>query len=277
MKKSIAWVDGKWGVPETLVIPLKDRGLQFGDGVFETILILNKQPQLIQAHLKRWQKSAAIMGMDSPPREEWLTPLVNEAIDRIELKDEHASLRLNWSRGNNYQRGIDIPIDKKLEDTTHRFWLELNASHCSFTPVKVLVSENEFRNASSRISLCKTFNYSQSISARYEALSVGLDDALMQSTTGELCCSTTANIFIKRNNQWITPRLKSGCLPGIMREQALKRGIVKEDLISRNPKENDEWILINSLSCHPVVELDGKSMKRFPDAQEFWLSLLAIA
>ena len=94
------------------------------------------------------------------------------------------------------------------------------------------------------------------------------------SSNDELCCSTTANILIRRENQWITPRLESGCLPGVMRQQGLDSGLIKEAEISDKPSKGDQWLLINSLSCKPINKVDTQSLSIFQNPQELWLSLL---
>jgi hypothetical protein len=76
MPVTIAWIDGCWGDPDDLQLPLSDRGLQLADGLFETVLVRNGQPQLLQEHLQRWSDSAALLGMDVPPQRSTLQPLI---------------------------------------------------------------------------------------------------------------------------------------------------------------------------------------------------------
>ena len=59
-------MDGCWGTPEQLQLPLNDRGLLLGDGLFETVLIKGEQPQLLEAHLQRWHQAASQLGMACP-------------------------------------------------------------------------------------------------------------------------------------------------------------------------------------------------------------------
>ena len=51
--RAVAWMDGCWGEPQQLTLPLSDRGLLLADGLFETVLVLGGQPQLLEAHLER--------------------------------------------------------------------------------------------------------------------------------------------------------------------------------------------------------------------------------
>ena len=93
-------------------------------------------------------------------------------------------------------------------------------------------------------------------------------------TNGKLCCSSTANLLVKRKDQLLTPPLESGCLPGIMRQQGLDAGLIKEANISRDPYPEDEWFLINSLSCKSIKQVNDQSLQICSEAKELWLSLL---
>ena len=121
---TIAWIDGPgdggtWGAPEQLALPLADRGLALADGLFETILIQNGKPQLLEAHLQRWRQAAARLGMAAPPEADCLLPLVAEAIERSGSSD--AALRLNWSRGN-AGRGIALPARVDADGRHATYW-----------------------------------------------------------------------------------------------------------------------------------------------------------
>ena len=270
---NIGWLHGQWGPINQLSIPISDRGVKLGDGIFETILIYKGSAQLLKSHLMRWQQSASILQMAAPPSEQWLRPLINEAIQRISLDKSNGALRLNWTRGNNLSRGISIS-NKKIAKSDHRFWLELHACEPSFDSISTMISHSEQRNANSQLNQFKTFAFGQAIQAKYEANNCGYDDALLLSSNGDLCCGTTANLLIKRNHQWITPPLDSGCLPGIMRQQGINSGLIKEARVSRNPQQGDEWLLINSLGCKAIRKINNQSLSISTNTQKLWLDLL---
>tara|TARA_Y100001968_G_scaffold333824_1_gene399884 strand:- start:5964 stop:6797 length:834 start_codon:yes stop_codon:yes gene_type:complete len=273
MTEKIGWINNRWGSLNELNLPINDRGLNYSDGIFETILILGGVPQLLTSHIKRWQHSAQELEMDVPPNEEIIRELINEGINRCSLHQKTGSVRLNWSRGYNVSRGIDLPV-KRMNASTHRFWLEINSITTNFNPISTIISRQEKRNANSKLSSHKTFAYIQSIQARQEALQCGCDEALMESTNGEICCGTTANIIIKRKNKYLTPRIQSGCLPGIMRQQGLNAGLIKESQINIQPESDDEWLLINSLSCRPIYKVNDMDLPIYSNPKAFWLSLL---
>ena len=267
--EKLGWINGRWGIFKDLTVPINDRGLNFADGIFETILILNGIPQLLNEHLNRWEKSANILGMNPPPSKEWLIPLIKDGINRSQLHNVNGVIRINWTRGASKQRGIDI------SRTSHDvFWMEIDTYQPNFESISTIISQTERRNSLSRLSFCKTFSYNQSIQARKEAKNSGFDDALLLNIQGDICCGTTANILVKRNNKWLTPSLKTGCLPGIMRQQGIDLNIIKETHIEEEPKDDDEWFLINSLSCRPIQRINKKELKISTNPKEFWLSLL---
>lgn len=285
MSSTLAWINGTWGDPSELKLPLSDRGLQLADGVFETVLIRGGEPQLLQAHHARWRDGATTLGMAPPPSLEVLGPLLREAIQRGGLDghsatassrsttERHGALRLNWSRDGVTGRGIQVPAGEP-DPALHRFWLTLSAHQPSFAAVRTWISRHERRNATSRLSHCKTFAYGQAIQARREAIEHGADEGLLLSTTGELCCGSTANLLVQRQGQWLTPPLSSGCLPGVMRAQLLKHGLAQEASIHAQPEPGDCWLLINSLDCRVVSAVDRHALTTTTQAEELWGALL---
>ena len=269
--EKLGWINGHWGIFKDLKVPINDRGLNFADGIFETIFILNGVPQLLNEHLNRWEKSASILEMNPPPSKEWLISLVEDGINRSQLNNVNGVIRINWTRGESEQRGIDIS-----QTSHHGFWLEIDSYQPNFESISTIISQTERRNSFSRLSYCKTFSYNQGIQARIEAKNAGFNDAILLNSQGEICCATTANILVKRENNWLTPPSNSGCLPGIMRQRGIELNIIKEALIEATPQDNDEWFLINSLSCRPIQKINKKELKISTNPKEFWLSLLKI-
>ncbi len=269
--EKLGWINGHWGVFKDLKVPINDRGLNFADGIFETIFILNGVPQLLNEHLNRWEESASILEMNPPPSKEWIISLIEDGINRSQLNNVNGVIRINWTRGASKQRGIDIS-----KTSHHSFWLEIDSYQPNFESISTIISQTERRNSYSRLSFCKTFSYNQGIQARIEAKNAGFNDAILLNSQGEICCSTTANILVKRDNNWLTPPSNSGCLPGIIRQRGIDLNIIKEALIEATPQDNDEWFLINSLSCRPIQKINKKELKISTNPKQFWLSLLKI-
>ena len=270
---SIAWIKGKWGRPAELELPLSDRGLLLADGLFETVLIDHNHPCLLDAHLRRWEDSADLLGMAPPPKRSWLDPLIQEAIERLGLEQMYGALRLNWSRGDGSKRGIGLDHNP-ADPSRHRFWMTLQTHTPTFETVRTWISRHEYRNAYSLMSRCKTFAYGQAIQVRREAQQREAEDGLMLSTNGSLCCGSSANLVVQRHGKWLTPPISDGCLPGVMRGQALKQGLIKEQSLSAEPQPGDQWLLINSLGCRTISHVNEEPLTIRESGGAFWRSLL---
>ncbi|MEI6616336.1 MAG: aminotransferase class IV [Cyanobium sp. ELA507] len=276
----IAWIGdpaaperGQWGPPGELTVPLDERGLLLADGLFETLLVEGGRIRLLEEHLDRWRQGAALLALPPPPSAGHVEPLVAAAVDRSGIHT--GALRLNWSRGGaGATRGLDLP---STGATPPRFWLQLTAATPSFEPLSTIISRHERRNPASRLSRCKTFAYAAQIQARREAREAGADEALLLATGGELSCGAAANLLVRQGGQWLTPPLSSGCLPGVMRGRALSLGIARETpLLPESLEQGEAAVLINSLGCRPITQIQGRSLPALgPAAAEaLWRSLL---
>lgn len=272
--EAVAYIAGQWGSPAALTLPLNDRGLLLADGLFETVLVEQGRPLLLDAHLARWQHGAALLGLAAPPDAEQLQPLIAEAVQRSGLST--GALRLNWSRGSG-GRGLDLPA--VTERSSGRFWMQLTRCQPRFDPLTAVISRSEQRLAGSVLSQCKTFNYGSAIQARREARSRGAEDALLPSSAGGLCCGTSANLLVQRQGRWLTPPLSSGCLPGTLRAAALAGGLAEEATLQLETLEgwwqqgDGACLLINSLSCRPIAALEGRPLPQ-RDGAPLWRELV---
>ena len=289
MSDPIAWLgdgtgQGRWGTPQTLTLPISDRGLLLADGLFETLLVEAGQAWLLEEHLARWQSSAALLGLPPPPGAATVQPLIAAAIERSGIGTALGSsgaLRLNWSRGSSDRSSTSRGIDLAGNDEP-RFWLQLSAIEPCFAPLRVIVSPTETRSATSLLSRCKSFAYGASIQARRQALEAGADDALLNSSAGGLCCGTSANLLVCRGGSWITPPLSSGCLPGVMRQRGLDRGLITEASVHEADLQNSAGaLLLNSLGCRAISHLGALPIANSAPsgggrhtAETFWRQLL---
>ncbi|WP_216900690.1 aminotransferase class IV [Synechococcus sp. CCY 9618] len=277
--RPIAWIDapepgGAWGEPDRLSLPLSDRGLLLADGLFETVLVERGRPRLLTEHLERWRASAALLGMAPPPGADRVMALLAEAVARSGLTGT-AALRLNWSRGDGgRQRGLALPAPGEPQGQP-RFWLQLSPWQRLTTPVAVIVSRLERRNAASLVSRCKTFAYAGAIQALREARDAGAQDALLLGTGGDLSGGSSANLLVRGKEFWRTPPLASGCLPGVMRGRGLALGLWREAPLGVDDLLASEGaLLINSLGLRPIRSCDAADLPLAMGADDLWKRLL---
>ena len=270
MKQSIGWHKDKWLDIENIYISANDRGLKFGDGIFETVLIKKNNAVLIDEHIQRLENSNRVLNMNLNINKSHLKNIISLGIKKLSLKkDQLGSIRINYSRGLNKGRSIRINKDEE-EDYKNNLWIEFYIIKPSFSSISTFISQTEKRNQYSLINQCKTFSYNQSIQVLIEANKKLFDDCLILNTANELCCGSTFNILLKRNNVWMTPRKESGCLQGIMVKKAIKLNIIKEALILPKFYNDDIVIGINSLSCRQIKRINDIEFITTFDPKYFW-------
>ncbi len=270
MRMSIGWHKDKWLNIENIYISANDRGLKFGDGIFETVLIKNNNAILIDDHIQRLENSSKLLNMNLNINKSQLKNIISLGIKKLSLKNNQlGSIRINYSRGLNKGRSIRISKDQQ-EDYNNNLWIEFYLIKANFSPISTFISQTEKRNQYSLINQCKTFSYNQSIQVLIDANKKSFDDCLMLNTANELCCGSTFNILLKRHNTWITPRKESGCLQGIMLKKAIKLKIIKEELILPKFYNDDILIAINSLSCRQINRVNDIEFITTFDPKYFW-------
>ncbi len=267
MIKNIGWQNGKWEKIDNIKISIQDRGLRFGDALFETILIKNKKPVFLDEHIQRFKNNLKILKFDHTFNNLLLQKIIFDGINKLNIqKEEYGSIRINYSRGMNITRSIKI--DSNVN--TNNLWIEFYTIDLDFNPITVHISEEEKRNEYSLLSSCKTFNYTQSIQALIEANKKNFDDSLFLNTKNELCCGTTFNLLLRRNNKWLTPRKESGCMPGIMINKLLNLKLIEEAYLVPDFKKDDTLVAINSLSCRQITKVNDLDLISEFSPRIFW-------
>jgi branched-chain amino acid aminotransferase len=240
-----------------LALDRSDRGLLLGDGLFETILVLNQKPLWGNMHFARLESGAQELGI--PFDRDGLDDAVAEVLD--EAPRSHQVLRVTLTRGSGV-RGLGADGARpSLLITLDPFDPAL-----MFQPVS-LVTASVRRNPQSVSARLKTLSYVDNIAAAREAAAQGAEDALLLNTKGHAACSTIANLFLLKGGTLVTPARDQGILTGVMRQAlvhtAARLGLAVEERVVKPAelKKADAVFLTNSLRfIRPVTALDGRAL-----------------
>ena len=195
MTNNLLWQNNIWKEIDNSFLSIKDRGLKFSDGIFETILIKNNKPILLNEHLKRFEKTINLLKFENIIEEIPFEFIIKEGIKKLGLNDkEYGSIRINYSRGINEGRSLKINHNNTFKP--NNLWIEFYIIDINFTPITAHISKTEKRNEYSILSQCKTFSYSQSIQALIEENNKNFEYSLILNTSNELCCGTTFNLLL---------------------------------------------------------------------------------
>jgi branched-subunit amino acid aminotransferase/4-amino-4-deoxychorismate lyase len=249
---------------EEALLPVQDRGVLFGDGVFETIRAYEGRPFRLDRHLARLREGCQVLRLTGIPGD-------------AELEEAIASLyRENVGSGDAYVR---ITVTGGLFDGTRTLARPFPPNvFVVVTPfegyppelyrrgLRVTISATR-RNESSPLSRIKTTNYLDSLYARQEAREREYDDAVFLNTAGYLAEGSTSNLFLARGERLCTPRVDCGILPGITREAVLelceKLGVATEEGFY-SPDEllsaSEAFLTMSTGEVVPIAEVDDSPL-----------------
>jgi branched-chain amino acid aminotransferase/4-amino-4-deoxychorismate lyase len=192
-------------------IPLDDRGLLLGDGLFETLLWRDGELVLAEAHAQRMVAGAATLGLPLPDMSAFMDAAAG-AVHEAGLTRSRAAVRVTFTAGAG-GRGLDRPAEPQP-----RLFATAAPSTRPQTPAKLAIASTR-RNQASAASQLKTLAYLDNVLARREATDAGADEAVMLNTTDHVACAAAANLFWIEAGALFTPAADCGVLDGILARQ----------------------------------------------------------
>jgi len=217
------WLNGAFVDPKKACIATNDRGFLLGDGLFETMLFRESVIVGFSSHMDRMRDAASKLELPIPYDDSQIADAARNLISLQKLEQERASLRLTVSRGEG-SRGLQFP--ETPQPTCMMTVAPAAIASRQMTAIIGTIKRNEF----SPLSRLKTLNYLDNILAKREADLAGADEAIMLNTKDCVACASTANVFVIRGDQVVTPPIEDGVLPGITRATILR--IAEEQEIS---------------------------------------------
>ncbi len=247
-----AWVDGSLlPDPHVKAVRVTDHGLTVGDGVFETLKVVDGRPFALGPHLDRLARSATGLGLDEPDRDAVLAGV------RAVLDAAHLSLgRLRIT-----VTGGPAPMGSGRGDAGQTITVvadEMPPAATRSAVVTVPWPRNE-RGATAGL---KTTSYAENVIALAHAKSQGADEAVFANTVGDLCEGTGSNVFYVVGGELRTPTLASGCLAGVTRALVLDWYGAREvdaPLAEVAAQASEVFLVSTTRDVQPVLRWDGRT------------------
>ena len=232
---------------EEFQISIANRAFLYGDGLFESVKIINGKPFNLDVHLKRLFSAALLLHLE-----------IN--VSRNDFQDDIEIL----IRENNIKKGGNLKILVFREEGGKYLPLN-NSASC------LIMSESSDKNSFSlnkkglelglfkiqlkpmnKLSNYKTISALQSVMCSLDARQKGKDDCLMFNTENRIIESANSNIFYVKNNIIFTPQLREGCVDGTMRNcilslKDLDYKIVENEVKIGDILEAEEVFLTNAI------------------------------
>lgn len=204
-----------------------NRGFLYGDGVFETLKIVNSKILFFEDHYFRLMASMRIVRMEIP------------SLFTMEYLEEQI---LNLAKANKFEQSARVRFTVFRNDGG--YYLPETREISFLIQVKSLVDKHYvFRNdlyevdlykdffvAKQLLSTLKTTNKMLHITGSIFASENGYQNCLLINNEKNIVEALNGNLFMKTGNQLVTPPLTEGCLNGIMRKQVLQLASKIENL-----------------------------------------------
>ena len=247
-----------------LFISSQNRSFRYGDGLFESIRIINGQPFLLSKHIERLQNDMITLKMECESMTNFEN--IHEKIELLCKKnfiEQGGRVRLNVYRNNG---GYYTPDANSVS-----YILEVNAhaDNLFLLNKKGLNIDvyNEIKKPLNKLSSIKSNNSLLYVLASIYKKQKALDDCLLLNEENNISEATSANLFMVTDNKIYTPGLDQACLNGTMRKLIIKLAresgykIYECNLKTEDLIEAEELFLTNAVSG--IKWVSGFRKKRY--------------
>ena len=228
------------------VVPIDDRGFQYGDGLFETIAMRDGKPRLWQFHIERLADGCERLGIRMPAEQD-LREQLDSAFD-AGAGSGIAKLILSAGSG---PRGYARGKGKEPRVFVGVFTSEGLSRTAYADGVDAMVCETRLAGPSVLAGL-KTLNRLEQVFGRSECVAANAFEGLMVDADERVICGTMSNVFIVIDHKLITPALTRCGVAGVMRRLVLEsfaandNAVVIRDVALAELWQSDEVFLSNS-------------------------------
>lgn len=212
MSTSFAFLNRRFVPEKEAGFSVFDRGLLYGDGLFETVRIYDGKFFRLHAHIRRLFDGLKVLGIRLPYTQEEMEIFTRELA--VTNQVEKGFSRIVVSRGEGIlgfsPRGCITPHvaicarERAVAMRSKEIW-DLTVHKRPVSPIPL-----------------KALSYLPHVLAKKEAQDRGFDDAVLLDAQGTVIEATGSNIFLWEDGRLITPSLATGCLPGITRAEVIK-------------------------------------------------------
>jgi 4-amino-4-deoxychorismate lyase len=223
------WINGQ----AVAQLAVEDRGLQYGDGLFETITCVAGHARWLSLHLGRLRLGCERLQLRFDQFE-----ALEAEIAALAVGQQRCLLKLILTRGVARRRGYAPLGDETPTRILTRYeW-----------PESVPQAWSGFRVGVSGVTLgmnpllagLKHLNRLEQVLAQNEMRGKAVNETLMLSSAGQVICGTMSNVFFADESGWFTPALADCGVAGVMRSLVLAKAADCGFAVTVRPVERAE-------------------------------------
>ncbi|MEJ7611689.1 MAG: aminotransferase class IV [Ferruginibacter sp.] len=211
--------NGKISESTIPVLGPANRGMRYGDGVFETMKWGEKGLVLADDHFARFFKGLELLKFDLPKL--WTVAMFSEQVAKLTLKNKlnTARIRLTAIRGDG---GLYDPVNNIPNYIIEATPLPSGNGSLNVNGIQLCIYRDGVK-AIDAFSNIKHNNLLPYFMGAAFAKSKHCNDAVILNSKGNVCETTIANIFIIQKGIIYTPALPEGCIAGVMRNWLIEK------------------------------------------------------
>lgn len=246
-------------------VDLLDFAVTRGDGVFETLGVVDRRVHARAGHLNRLAHSAALLDLPAPNLAQWAA-----AIDLAAqtLPDAGSgSIRLTLSRGVPGGGPSGWAVATPVSEQTARGLARARAEGIAVVLLERGISVHSARTAPWLLTGAKTLSYAINMAALREAERRGAEDALFLSNEGYALEGPTSSLLVRVDGGFLSPPVEEAILEGTTLNdafawlraagQACEFGHITRDILER---ADGVWLLSSLRLAAPVRSLDNRTV-----------------
>lgn len=241
-----------------------NRSYLYGDGLFESVRIMNGKPINLENHYNRLVQGAKAIKMRFPAffTIQFFEDKIVELLNVSEIK-EGGKCRISLDRA---LGGTYIPETNEISYFIEVYPYEANYFELNSKGFEIDIYQEQ-KKQNNFLANFKTKNGLLYVMTAIAAKEKNLDDMLLTNEKGVIIESSNSNLFIVSNGVLYTPGLEDGCLAGTMRMQvinlAIQHGIKVYEcsIMPQNLLAADEIFFTNAI--RGIVWVGGYRTKRY--------------
>ena len=200
------------------VLPIDDRAIHYGDGLFESIAIRAGSPRLWHLHIERLRYGCERLAI-AMPSEEKLHTALQQAINESGIDSGYALAKIIITAGSG-RRGYRRPDSGQGRVLTAVYNAQRLAPAGYREGVATVRCATELAEQPALAGI-KTLNRLEQVLASNEWHDPDVFEGLMCDTAGRLICGTMSNVFVVHDQSIITPDLGRCGVAGVMRRHVI--------------------------------------------------------
>lgn len=196
-------------------IPVSDRGLQYGDGLFETLAVIDGSPRLWDRHMARLGRGEEALGL--PPTDK---QLLHQEADRLCAESGQGVLKIILTRGSG-GRGYRPPASPEPRRIISLHpWPDYPESWYA-DGMRLRLCQTRW-SSNQRLAGIKHLNRLDQVLARNEWQDPEIAEGVMCDHQGRVISATQGNLFLLTDGVLKTPALDQAGIAGVMRDLVLQ-------------------------------------------------------